>query len=107
MIDIEQRTLRALEQNPLALAALAVEQRPHRIHVGQHARRDARQLILDCGARERLKAEPASQRIVVGQQTVDLATERRQIGKIHQADRTPAHLILIGRSDAAAGGADA
>ena len=33
VVDVEQRALRALEQDALALAALVVEQRPHRIHV--------------------------------------------------------------------------
>ncbi len=35
MIDIEQRTLRPLEQDTLALAALEVEQPPHRLGIRQ------------------------------------------------------------------------
>ena len=34
VVDVEQRALRAFEQNPLAFTALAVEQRPYRAHVG-------------------------------------------------------------------------
>ena len=40
MIDVEQRALGALEKDSLTLAPLAIEQRPHRVHVGQDARRD-------------------------------------------------------------------
>ena len=40
MIDIEQRALRALEQNTLALAALVVEQIPHGVRIWQHLRRN-------------------------------------------------------------------
>ena len=51
--------------------------------------------------------KPAPQRIVVRQQPLDLAVERRQVGEVHQADRAAADLVLIGRADAAPGGADA
>ena len=52
------------------------------------------------------KAEPAPQRVVMRQQAVDLAVEHLQIGEIHDADRAPADLVLIGRTDAASRGAD-
>ena len=35
VVDVEQRALRALEQDALALAALDVEQPPHRLGIGQ------------------------------------------------------------------------
>ena len=41
------------------------------------------------------------------QQAVDLGAQRVEIGEIHQADRAAADLVLIGRADAALGGADA
>ena len=41
------------------------------------------------------------------QQPLDLAVEHLQVGEVHQADGAPADLVLIGRADAAAGGADA
>ncbi len=47
VVDIQQRALRAFEQDALAFASLLVEQRPHRIHVGQDPRRDARELVMD------------------------------------------------------------
>ena len=40
------------------------------------------------------------------QQAVDLVRQRVEIGEVHQADGAAADLVLIGRADAAAGGAD-
>ena len=107
VVDVEQRALGALEQDPLALAPLLVEQRPHRIHVGQHPRRDALELVLDRCRVDLLESEPAPQRVVMRQQPLDLAPERRQVGEVHHPDGAPADLVLISRADAAPGGADA
>jgi hypothetical protein len=41
----------------------------------------------------------------MGQQPLDLAPERERIGEVHHPDRAPAHLVLVGRTDAAPGGA--
>src|SRR5919204_454479 len=41
------------------------------------------------------------------EQAPDLAPERQRIGQIHDADGAPTDLVLIGRADAAPGGADA
>ena len=41
------------------------------------------------------------------QQPLDLAPERQRIGEVHDPDCTPAHLVLVGRADAAPRGADA
>ena len=41
------------------------------------------------------------------QQPVDLGGKRRQVGEIHEADGAAADFVLIGRTDAALGGADA
>ncbi len=106
VVDVEQRALRALEQDAPALAPLFVEQRPHRVHVGQHLGRHRGELVVERARRDLVHAEPAAQRIVMRQQAVDLAVEHLQIGKIHQPDRAAADLVLIGRADAAAGGAD-
>ena len=106
MVDVEQRALRAFEQDALALAALLVEQRPDRIHVGQHLRRDRGELVVDRARRDLGHAEPAAQRVVMRQQPLDLAVERLQVGEIHQPDGAAADLVLVGRADAAAGGAD-
>jgi hypothetical protein len=43
----------------------------------------------------------------MGEQPLDLVAERRQIGQVHEANGAAADLVLIGRADAALGGADA
>jgi hypothetical protein len=52
------------------------------------------------------RPEAAAQRVVMRQQAVDLVRQRLVVGEIHQADGAAADLVLIGRADAAAGGAD-
>ncbi len=106
VVDVEQRALRAFEQDARALAALLVEQNPDRIHEGQDAIGDRGQLFHDRLVLDLGHAEAAAQRIVMGQDTLDLAFQRVEIGQIHKANRATADLVLIGRADAAAGGAD-
>ena len=106
MVDIEQRALRAFEQNALALTAFGVEQRPHRIHIRQHLRRQLGEIIVDRGGQNFSEAVAAAQCIVMRQQAVDLGQKRRQVGEIHEADGAAADFVLIGRADAALGRAD-
>ena len=42
----------------------------------------------------------------VRQQAIDLVRQRVEVGEVHQADGAAADLVLVGRADAAAGGAD-
>ena len=42
----------------------------------------------------------------MGEQAIDLAAERIQVGEVHEADRAPGDLVLVSRTDAALGGAD-
>ena len=106
MIDVEQRPLRAFEQDALALAALGVEQRPHRVDIGQDLRRDLAELAAQLvGGNLRLAQAPA-QRIVMAEDALDLGLERRQVLEVHHPDGAPSDLVLIGRADAALGGAD-
>src|SRR5207253_10513682 len=102
----QQRALRALEQDTLALAALEVEQPPHRLGVGQQFWRQRGELLQDAAAVDLLQIEPAAQRIVMRQQAVDLVRQRVEVGEVHQADGAAADLVYIGRPDAAARGAD-
>ena len=44
---------------------------------------------------------------MVGEQALDLGRQRVEVGEIHEADGAAADLVLVGRADAAAGGADA
>ncbi len=50
MIDVEQRALRALEQDALALAALQIQQPPYRFGIGQEFGRKLRQFAQDATA---------------------------------------------------------
>ena len=106
MVDVEQRALRALEQDAFAFAPLGVEQAPDRLGIRQHARRQLLEFPEQRVAVDLLKPHAAAERVVVGQQPVDLARQRIEVGKVHQPDRAAADLVLIGRTDAAPGGAD-
>src|SRR5581483_5763425 len=102
----EQRALRAFEQDALAFATLGVEQRPHRIHVRQNLRRQRSEIVIERLGVDRLESKSAAQRIVVYQQTIDLAAELGQVGEIHETDGAATDFVLVSRIDAALGGAD-
>ena len=106
MVDVEQRALRALEQNALALAPLGIEQPPHRFGVRQKLRRQRGQFLQDSRAVDLFQIEAAAQRVVMRQQALDLVRQRVEIGEVHQPDRAAADLVLIGGADAAPRGAD-
>ena len=86
VVDVEQRALRALEQDAIAGTALLVEQRPHRVHIRQHLRRDGGQLVVDRARLDLAHAHAAPQRVVMRQQPLDLAVEHLQVGEVHQPD---------------------
>ena len=76
MVDVEQRALRAFEQDALAGAAQILEQRPGAVHIGQDVRRDLFKLGADRFRLDFFEPEAAAQRVVVGQQPLDLGVER-------------------------------
>ena len=78
-----------------------LEQVPGRVHEGQDFRRDAVEFVADRVRGDRLEPEAAPQRIVMGEQAGDLLVERIRLGEIHEPDRPPADLVLVGRADAA------
>ena len=106
MVHVEQRALRALEQDAPARTALGVEQRPHVVHVWQHLRGDLHELAHQRILADLGHAQSAPQRIVVHEQTVDLGSQRAEVLEILGADGAPAGLVLVGRADAAPRGAD-
>jgi hypothetical protein len=106
VVDVEQRALRALEQDALAGAALLVEQQPDGLAERQDAFGNRGQFLEDGLDREFRLAQPAAQRVVMGEQPVDLGRQRLEIGEIHHPDRPAADLVLVGRADAAPRGAD-
>ena len=86
--------------------ARLVQHPPHRLGEGQDEARDLAQLLDQRGAVDRRLAEAGSQRIVVGAEAVELRPELAEMGEIAHPNRAAADLVLIGRADAAAGGAD-
>ena len=106
MVDIEQRALRALEQDALAGAPLRIEQRPDRVGEGQHLGGDRLELVEQLAAVDLGDAEPAAQRVVMREQPLDLGLQDRRILQVDDADGAAADLVLIGRADAALGRAD-
>jgi hypothetical protein len=106
VIDIEKNALRPFEQDALAIAAQVVEQRPHRIRIGEHLRRDLRKLRQKLSRLYLRLGEAAAQRIVMRQEPLDLGAQCRQIVKVVDPYGAAADLVLIGRTDAAARGAD-
>ncbi len=90
----------------LALAALVGEHLPDRRGIGQHLGRHLGELGAEGGAVDRVGAEAAAERVVVGEQAVEAGLQRRGVAEVGDADRAAADLVLVGRADAAAGGAD-
>src|SRR5262245_1842569 len=104
VIDVEQSPLRALEQDALALPSLGVEQRPHRVDVGEYLRRDLRQLgAAGIGGNLGL-AQTLSQGVMVGEDALDLRLERGKVLEVHHSDCAPPDFVLVSRADAALGG---
>ena len=88
-------------------AARLVEHAPDRAGIGQHLRRDLAQR-----ARAARRGRPRARRARAAARCGAAAArrrvfERRRVGEIADPDRAAPDLVLIGRADAAAGGADA
>jgi hypothetical protein len=84
----------------------SVQQVPYRIHERQDARRNCQQLLAQLAAIHFRFAQPAAQRVVVGQQPLDLGFQRVCVLQVVNPDGPAANLVFIGRADTAAGGAD-
>ncbi len=107
VVDVEQRSLRALEQHVLAGPVRVVERvadvadhRPERL-AGAHRG------VEDRLERERLGVEPAFEREVVQrEQLAQLGSEALGMLQVLDAQRAARDLVLVRRADALAGGAD-
>ncbi len=106
MVDVEEHALRPLEQDTFAFAPGIVEERPHRFRIGEKLGRYLGKLRLKLTRLDFRLAEAAPQCIVMGKEPLDLGSEGGEVAKIVDADGAPADLVLVGRTDAAAGGAD-
>jgi hypothetical protein len=108
VIDVEQRALRALEQDALARLAGIVEDAATPVGIGQHLAARVSSCLLSNVTRRSTSsiAEPAAQRVVMAAGASILAVERVAVEQVAQADGAAADLVLIGGADAAPGGAD-
>ena len=106
VVDVEQRALRALEQDALA---------------GRGARRRAASRPRPCRAAPAARPPAARRRSPRGRSRPGRGRgaarcdaraagrscrQRREVGEVHHADGAAADLVLVGRADAAPGGAD-
>ena len=107
VVDVEQHALRAFEQD---LACPCGRRRRGRARPAwrRAGRRAAisRSSASKRGAVDRRLAEAGAERVVVRAQAVELRADVVEAGEVADADRAAADLVLIGRADAAAGGAD-
>ena len=107
MIDVEQRALRTLEQHRLAGAHVTVEQRRD---VGHHRPQALGQLQVFI--QHLLIINRVGLKIILQREVVVLhdfskaCSEALGIQEVGHAQATARHLVLIGRTDAAAGGAN-
>ena len=106
VVDVEHGALGALEQDAAAGALQLGQAQPDRLGEGQQLGRQGGELGQQRLAVDLLDAEAAAQRVVVEQQLVDLGRQGVGVGEVADADRAARHLVLVGRADAAAGGAD-
>ena len=86
--------------------ARLVERHPHRLGELQHEIGDLAEVALEPGAVDAGLAEAGAQRVVMGADAVELRPELAEMGEVADPDRAAADLVLIGRADAAPGGAD-
>ena len=105
-VDVQQSALCAFEQDALALPLGGVELFPDRAGVGQDLRCDFTQLGQQRVTVDLFKTTAPAQCVVMHQSAVDPTGESFFVGQIGHADDPATHLVLIGRADAAAGGAD-
>ena len=107
MVDIEQRTLRALEQQVFARGRRPVEFGGHVGHHRRQARRESERLVMDLLKIDRLRLEVVLQHEVVEiEHLAQLLGKALRIGEVLQADGAPRHLVLVGGAYAPARGAD-
>ncbi|MNQ94853.1 hypothetical protein D3C85_1103910 [compost metagenome] len=106
VVHVQEGALRPLEQHALAVLLGLIQHAPGRLHIGQDLRRDLQQLRQQGRRVDRLQPQTRTQGIVVRTQTLDLDLQVVFVGQIADADGATAHLVLIGRADAAAGRAD-
>ena len=107
MVDVEQRTLRAFEQHALALLAQLVKDAGdvglHRFDVLAEGERVVERLLEVDG----FDAEVLGQHeVVIVHRAAQLLGQFVRVAQIGDANAAARNLVFVGRTDAAAGGAD-
>ena len=107
MVDIEQRALRALEQQRLAARARFLQQRgdvrDHRLQL----RGEPQRLVERRRERHGIALEILREHeVVIFEQRRELCREPVRVEEVLQPDRAAGDLVLVRGPDAAAGGAD-
>ena len=106
MVDVEHGALGTLEQDAAAGALELGQAQPDRLGERQQLGGERQEFRQQLVAVDLLDAEAAAQGVVVDQQLVDLGRQGVGVGEVADPDGTPCRLVLVGRADAAAGGAD-
>ena len=107
MIDVQHRALRALEQHLAARGERVVDVARGVGHVRRKPVAQAASVVENLLVIERLFLESRAQiDVLLGQVPFELFREHAVVQQIDEADADPRHLVLVGRADAAAGGAD-
>ena len=106
MIDIEQHPLRAFEQDAAPPRARLGQIAPDRADERQHEARDLGQLGEQRGAVDRRLAEAGAQRVVMRGQPIELRPQIAKMREIAHPHRAATHLVFIGGTNTAPGGAD-
>jgi hypothetical protein len=107
VVDIEQRALRALEQDVgTRLVCLVKRTRHVGNHLGQ-ARRHGHRAVQNLLKIDRLRAQVVLQReVVIVQHFTQLLGKTLGTQQVLQAQAAACHLVFVGWTDAAPGGAD-
>ncbi len=107
VVDVEHGALRALEQDAVAALARVVEQLPDRLGVGQDLGRDLAQLARAAPRRRPPSApRPRSSALWCSSSASILRSSASGSARSQTRMARRADLVLVGRADAAAGGAD-
>ncbi len=107
MVDVQQRALGALEQDPPAVRPQAVQFAAdvahhvgYRLRQFERARQNGREI------QRRLSETVLQHETVVVDDGFEFLRQRLLVEQVRHADAPPRGLVLVGRADATAGGAD-
>ncbi len=107
MVDIEERRLRSLEEDVLSCLERAINEERRVGHVRERDFAKARQSLVDRGLkRRRLLGDTEGLRLLA-HEIVEFLPQEVGMPEIPDAQTAAADLVLVGRTDAAAGGPDA